>query len=367
MELSDAEIERYSRQIVMDEIGFEGQQKLKNARVTVIGVGGLGSPITQQLVAMGIGTVRIVDRDVVEISNLHRQVLYGDEDVGLSKAEAAHDRLRRINPQVNIEPLTLSINDDTVDEAIKNSDVVIDGLDSVSARYSINRACVRANIPYIFGSAIVTTGSATSIIPGKTPCLECFQPALKDDEMPKCGTEGVHPSILSTISSVQVSEAVRIIIGKEPNLANRLFLADISNLDYDKIKIKKQSRCNVCGPDADLTIKKSKRKLIEDICGREGKSVHIISPKENLEIHLEKLNQILEEEEIKIIRKGVLGTTFNYNEKITVSIVTSGVSIIVGALVEKRALEIFSDIIINKLKINPEKIHNEFEKVLQIN
>ena len=134
MELSDVEIERYSRQIVMDEIGFEGQQKLKNARVTVIGVGGLGSPITQQLVAMGIGTVRIVDRDVVEISNLHRQVLYGDEDVGLSKAEAAHDRLRRINPQVNIEPLTLSINDDTVDEAIKNSDVVIDGLDSVSAR-----------------------------------------------------------------------------------------------------------------------------------------------------------------------------------------------------------------------------------------
>ena len=237
MELSDAEIERYSRQIVMDEIGFEGQQKLKNARVTVIGVGGLGSPITQQLVAMGIGTVRIVDRDVVEISNLHRQVLYGDEDVGLSKAEAAHDRLRRINPQVNIEPLTLSINDDTVDEAIKNSDVVIDGLDSVSARYSINRACIRSNIPYIFGSAIVTTGSATSIIPGKTPCLECFQPALKDDEMPKCGTEGVHPSILSTISSVQVSEAVRIIIGKEPNLANKLFLADISNLNYDKIRI----------------------------------------------------------------------------------------------------------------------------------
>ena len=97
MELSDAEIERYSRQIVMDEIGFEGQQKLKNARVTVIGIGGLGSPITQQLVAMGIGKIRIVDRDVVEVSNLHRQVLYGDEDVGLSKAEAAYERLKRIN------------------------------------------------------------------------------------------------------------------------------------------------------------------------------------------------------------------------------------------------------------------------------
>tara|TARA_Y100000590_G_scaffold2006_1_gene2601 strand:- start:25687 stop:26805 length:1119 start_codon:yes stop_codon:yes gene_type:complete len=367
MELSDEEIERYSRQIVMDEIGFEGQQKLKNARVTVIGVGGLGSPITQQLVAMGIGTVRIVDRDVVEISNLHRQVLYGDEDVGLSKAEAAHDRLKRINPKVMIEPLTLSINDDTVDEAINNSDVVIDGLDSVSARYSINRACVRLKIPYIFGSAIVTTGSSTSIIPGKTPCLECFQPALKDDEMPKCGTEGVHPAILTTVSSVQVSEAIRIIIGKEPNLANKLFLADVANLDYDKVKIIKQFKCNVCGPDADLTIKKSKRKLIEDICGREGKSVHIISPKENLEINLDKLNNILENDNLEIIRKGELGTTLNYNEKITVSIVTSGVSIIVGALEEKRALEIFSEIIINKLEINPEKVHNEFQKLLKVN
>ena len=360
MELSDTEIERYSRQIVMDEIGFEGQQKLKNARITVIGIGGLGSPITQQLVAMGIGTIRIVDRDVVEVSNLHRQVLYGDKDVGLSKAEAAHDRLKRINPQVKVEPLTLSINDDTVDEVISDSDVVIDGLDSVSARYSINRACVRLNIPYVFGSAIVTTGSSTSIIPGKTPCLECFQPSLKDEEMPKCGTEGVHPSILTTISSVQVSEAVRIIIGKEPNLAN-------NDLNYDKVKIIKQPKCNVCGINANLTAKKSKRKLIEDICGREGKSVHIISPKENLNIDLKRLNEIIEEKKLRIIREGELGTTIQYNEQITISIVSSGVSIIVGALEEKRALEVFNEIIINELNINPEKIDSEFEKLVQFN
>ena len=264
MKLSDKEIERYSRQIVLDEIGFEGQQKLKNSIVTVVGIGGLGSPITQQLVAMGIGRIRIIDRDVVEISNLHRQVLYGDDDIGLSKAEAAYYRLKRINPQVNIEPLTLSINDDTVDKVVTGSDVVVDGLDSVSARYTINRACVRLKVPYIFGSAIVTTGSATTIIPNKTACLECFQPSLKDEEMPKCGTEGVHPSILTTISSVQVSETIRIITGKEPNLANKLFLADIKKLDYDKITIIKQNRCKVCGSNADLSIKKTKRKLIEN-------------------------------------------------------------------------------------------------------
>ena len=367
MELSDAEIERYSRQIVMDEIGFEGQQKLKNARVTVIGVGGLGSPITQQLVAMGIGKIRIVDRDVVEVSNLHRQVLYGDEDVGLSKAEAAYVRLKRINPLVDIEPLTLSINDDTADKVITGSDVVIDGLDSVSARYSINRACVRLNIPYIFGSAIVTTGSSTSIIPGKTPCLECFQPSLKDEEMPKCGTEGVHPSILTTISSVQVSEAVKIITGQEPNLANKLFLADIKNLDYDKVRIIKQPKCNVCGVNADLSTKKSRRKLIEDICGREGKSVHIISPKDNLEIDLDELNKIIVDKKLNVIRRGQLGTTIQYNEQITISIVDSGVSIIVGALEEKRALEIFNEIIINGLNITPEKIDGEFKRLVQIN
>ena len=367
MELSDAEIERYSRQIVMDEIGFEGQQKLKNARVTVIGVGGLGSPITQQLVAMGIGKIRIVDRDVVEVSNLHRQVLYGDEDVGLSKAEAAYVRLKRINPLVDIEPLTLSINDDTADKVITGSDVVIDGLDSVSARYSINRACVRLNIPYIFGSAIVTTGSSTSIIPGKTPCLECFQPSLKDEEMPKCGTEGVHPSILTTISSVQVSEAVKIITGQEPNLANKLFLADIKNLDYDKVRIIKQPKCNVCGVNADLSTKRSRRKLIEDIFGREGKSVHIVSPKDNLKIDLDELNKIIVDKKLKIIRRGQLGTTIQYNEQITISIVDSGVSIIVGALEEKRALEIFNEIIINGLNISPEKIDSEFKKLVQIN
>ena len=367
MKLSDKEIERYSRQIVLDEIGFEGQQKLKNSIVTVVGIGGLGSPITQQLVAMGIGRIRIIDRDVVEISNLHRQVLYGDDDIGLSKAEAAYYRLKKINPQVNIEPLTLSINDDTVDKVVTGSDVVVDGLDSVSARYIINRACVRLKVPYIFGSAIVTTGSATTIIPNKTACLECFQPSLKDEEMPKCGTEGVHPSILTTISSVQVSETIRIITGKEPNLANKLFLADIKKLDYDKITIIKQNRCKVCGSNADLSMKKTKRKLIENICGREGKSVHIISPKEDLKINLDYLNKIIERKQFKIIRKGELGTTIKYNEQITISIVSSGVSIIVGASEEKRALEIFSEIMIDELKINPEDIDNEFKRLVQFN
>ena len=254
-----------------------------------------------------------------------------------------------------------------MDEVISDSDVVIDGLDSVSARYTINRACVKLKIPYIFGSAIVTTGSVTTIIPNKTACLECFQPSLKDEEMPKCGTEGVHPSILTTISSVQVSETIKIIIGKEPNLANKLFLADIKKLDYDKITIIKQNRCKVCGNNVDLSIKETKRKLIEDICGREGKSVHIISPKKDLNINLNDLNKIIERRQFKIIRKGELGTTIKYNEQITISIVSSGVSIIVGALEERRALEIFSEIIIDELKINPEDIDNEFNKLVQFN
>ena len=162
----------------------------------------------------------------------------------------------------------------------------------------------------------------------------------------------MHPSILTTISSVQVSETIKIIIGKEPNLANKLFLAN---------------RCKVCGNNVDLSIKETKRKLIEDICGREGKSVHIISPKKDLNINLNDLNKIIERRQFKIIRKGELGTTIKYNEQITISIVSSGVSIIVGALEERRALEIFSEIIIDELKINPEDIDNEFNKLVQFN
>lgn len=366
LNLTDTDLERYSRQIVLENIGFEGQEKIRGSFVTVVGVGGLGAPIAQQLAAMGVGRMRIVDRDVVELSNLHRQILYGQSDIGLPKAEVAVNKLRGLNPDVEFEALTTSINDDVADDVVRGSDLVLDGLDSIYARYALNRACLNQKIPYIFGSAIETIGSATSIIPENgTPCLECFQPDLRDEDLPKCGTEGVHPSVLTVIASVEVSEAIRLLIGRPAILAGNLFYADISDLTFDKIKIAKQDGCRACGSEADAPRKYIPRKLVEDICGREnGKSVHVITPKENLNLSLDDLEVLVKNKGQSIRRRGEFGLTFDYNDKIGVSVVSSGVAIIVGAFTETKALEIYDNLVIKGLNIALERIDPNFIQVL---
>ena len=359
MSLGENEIEQYSRQIVLSEIGFDGQEKIKNATVTIIGTGGLGTPIAQQLVAMGIGKLKIVDRDVVEISNLHRQILYGPEDIGLPKAEVAADKLKILNPNVEVIPIVNSINDYTATKIIEGSDVVLDGLDSISARYALNSACVKLKIPYIFGSAIETTGSVTTIVPNETPCLECFQPNLKDENMPKCSIQGVHPSILNIISTIQVAESIRLITEKKPLLQGKIFFSDISTLSFDKIKIIKQDSCEICGKN---TSNKTyvNWKFIENICSREsGKSVHIITPKKDLNILSENIKNIIKIEGYKIRKEGKLGITFQIDQKISISLINNGIAIITGADTENHALEIFEKIVNKNTNTNEKVIENK--------
>jgi adenylyltransferase/sulfurtransferase len=151
-EFSDKEIEFYSRQIVLKDIGYAGQLKLKNAKVCVVGLGGLGCPIATQLTAMGVGYLRLIDRDVIELSNLQRQHLYGPKFVGYPKVEVAAKRLEELNPYIDIEPLPISLNERNVEKFLKGMDVVIDGLDRMDVRYAVNRACIKLKIPYIFGA-----------------------------------------------------------------------------------------------------------------------------------------------------------------------------------------------------------------------
>ncbi|MGW8289083.1 MAG: HesA/MoeB/ThiF family protein, partial [Candidatus Bathyarchaeia archaeon] len=155
-ELSNEELQYYSRQIVMNDMGYNAQLKLKGSKVCLVGVGGLGSPASMQLAAMGVGFLRIVDRDFVELTNLHRQHLYGVDDVGVPKVEAAAKRLRRLNPYITVEPLPLSVNEANAEDLVRGMDVVVDGLDSMVARYAINRACIKLGVPYVFGAAITT-------------------------------------------------------------------------------------------------------------------------------------------------------------------------------------------------------------------
>ena len=215
--LSSVELDRYSRQVMLEEIGYNGQLKLKNARVCVVGCGGLGNPIITRLAAMGVGTLRIIDRDVIELSNLPRQIMFDDMDVGQVKVEVAARKLSKMNPECVIEPLAVSINDYTALDVVQDCDVVIDALDSVNARYALNMACMKYEIPFVTGAAVGVSGQAFTILPRDSACYHCMFPSLDEDSMPTCRIEGVHPAILSIIGGVEVAEAVKVILGKNPS------------------------------------------------------------------------------------------------------------------------------------------------------
>jgi adenylyltransferase/sulfurtransferase len=241
-ELTSEELQRYSRQVMLEEIGFEGMEKIRSAKICVVGAGGIGNPVATQLVAMGVGKLRIVDRDVIEVTNLHRQHLYTDDDIGRVKVEAAAERLCKLNPTVKIEPIPTSVTKYTAESIIKGFDIVIDALDSVDARYALNDACIKHSIPLIYAGALGMVGSVCTILPSKTACLRCMFPELNEEEMPACSTEGVHPSILYLVAGIQVSEAVKIITGREPTLANKLLYIDLNELSFERIQMRPGQR-----------------------------------------------------------------------------------------------------------------------------
>lgn len=354
--LSEEELEFYSRQIVLPEIGYNGQLKLKNAKVCIVGLGGLGSPAALQLAAIGVGHLRLVDRDIVELSNLQRQHLYGVNFLGYPKVEVAAKRLNELNPNVEIEPLPVSVNESNAEEIIKDVDVVVDGLDRMTPRYALNRACQKTGTPYIFGAAIMTFGNVSTLLPGKTPCLECFQGNLEDDMLPTCAVVGVHPSILSIIASIEVSEAVKIILGDEPYLAGKILHCDVGNMKFEEVNIAKVESCPVCGSKPSGSPMPLKRKLVTEICGREGKRVFVVEPKNNLELDMKKLYLVLEKSGFRVKVNAALGITFDEKGMGTVSILKSGVMVVEGLNSEKEAYDFYREIIIDKLGISSSRI-----------
>jgi molybdopterin/thiamine biosynthesis adenylyltransferase len=343
VELSEEELEYYSRQVVMAEMGYSAQLKLKNSKACLLGVGGLGSVASMQLAAMGVGHLRIVDRDVVEVTNLHRQHLYGVDEVGYPKVEAAAKRLQNLNPYITVEPLPLSINEANAEDIVEGMDVVVDGLDSMAARYAINRACVKLCVPYIFGAAITTTGNLSTIVPGKTACLECFYGNLDDKKLPKCGVVGVHPSLVNVIASLEVSEAIRILTGKQPRLANKLLHFDLDEMEFNEIQLSQVDSCPVCGEHPSGSPMPLKRELVEEICGRRGRKVFVVVPEENLDVNLVELKNYLKRKESSIKVEGKLGLTFNLKD-VKASVLKSGIVILEGVKGKDEALRFFSEL-----------------------
>jgi adenylyltransferase/sulfurtransferase len=346
-ELTSEELQRYSRQVMLEEIGFEGMEKLRAAKVCVVGAGGIGNPVVTQLVAMGVGKLRIVDRDVIEITNLHRQHLYTEDDVGRVKVEAAADRLRKINPGVEIEPMPASVTRYTAESIVKGFDLVIDALDSVDARYALNDACIKHNIPLIYAGAIGMLGSVTTIIPNKTACLRCLFPALNEDEMPACSTEGVHPSILYLVAGIQVSEAVKIITGQQPTLVNKLMYIDLNELSFEKVQIARQDECPACGTARTINGQQgitAKELIIEELCGRDrGKRTWTITPANPIPINLGGISKTAETLGYEVRTRGTLGITATNSNSMSVSFLSSGAATIVGAKDEEEAVAVYNN------------------------
>jgi len=351
-DLSDEELEFYSRQIVLSEIGYNGQLKLRNAKVCIVGLGGLGSPAAQQLAAMGVGYLRLVDRDVVELSNLQRQHLYSVDFLGYPKVEVAAKRLSELNPNITIEPMTLSLNVNNAEEIVTGIDVVVDGLDRMTPRYALNRACQKVGVPYVFGAALVTYGNVSTIIPGETPCLECFQGNLDDDVLPTCAVVGIHPSILGVLASIEVSEAVRIILGEKPLLMNKILHCDIGDMLFEELEISKTENCPVCGSKPSGHPMPLKQKLVTEVCAREGRRVFVITPRKNLDLNMDELLALIEKDGFKIKVKADLGLTFGNSSDMAASILKSGIMIIEGVGSEKEAYDFYSKMLIEGFNVS---------------
>jgi len=343
-DLSEKELDRYSRQIMLEEIGYQGQLKLKQAKVCVVGVGGLGNPITIRLAAMGVGKIRIVDRDVIELSNLHRQTMFNEDDVGQVKVETAAKKLRKLNSDIVIEELPVSVNDYTALDIVDGCDVVIDALDSVNARYSLNKACIEKKIPFVTGAAVGVTGQLFTILPNESACYHCLFPALDEDSMPTCSIEGVHPSILSIIGGIEVSEAVKIITGKEPSLRDKVLHVDLENLIFNFTKISRVQECSVCGSGKKQ--KKPKEELIlEELCGRNmGKRTFSVTPTYPVALNVDEVTSIAKQRGFVVENLGDLGLSMRTNV-LSVSIMKSGSSIIVGAKDEKETISLYKDLL----------------------
>ena len=344
-ELSSKELDRFSRQVMLEEIGYGGQLKLKNAKICVVGVGGLGNPITSRLVAMGIGQLRIVDRDVIELSNLHRQTMYDESDVGQIKVEVAAKKLQKLNPDCKIESLAISVNEYNAKEIIDGCDVVIDALDSVNARYALNKACVEKNIPFVTGAAVGVSGQAFTIIPKLSACYYCMFPDLNEDTMPTCSIEGVHPSILSLVGGIEVAEAVKIILEKKPSLSDRILHIDLENLDFQNTKTFRAEECPICG-SGKLEISEKRELILEELCGRNrGKRTYSITPTDIFEVDVNSVSLIAKQKGFTVDNQGDLGLSIRTNE-LSVSLMKKGSAVIVGTKDEDDAVSLYKSLLV---------------------
>lgn len=235
----DKELERYSRQVLFPGIGEEGQRKLRQSRVLLVGCGALGSNIANTMVRAGVGKITIVDRDFLELNNLQRQLLFDEEDVAksLPKAVAAADKLRKINSEVEIVPIVADVNPSNIEQLVRDADVVLDGTDNFEVRYLINDACVELGKPWVYGGVLASYGVSMTIIPHETPCLRCiFLESPPPGTTPTCDTAGVLASIVSLIASIECTEAMKLLVGAKDRINRGMIWVDVWDNSFERVQ-----------------------------------------------------------------------------------------------------------------------------------
>jgi len=330
--------EFYSRQIVLPELGRRGQAKLRRSKAAVIGLGGLGTVSALYLALAGVGRLRLVDQDTVELSNLHRQVLYNLGNLRYPKVEAAAQGIEEINAEVKIEPVPENVRESNIDRIVRGMDCVVDGLDNMRTRYLLNRACARHRIPYVFGAAIGIEGNLSVFAPPKTPCLECVLPSLDDRYLPTCEVRGVLGATAGIIGSMQAMEAIKLLAGMSDSLRGKLMVCDFRDMYFTTIEIFKRPDCPVCQGKPAKPVGEGER--LTTLCGRNTVNVNPTKP---LEASLSKIHGGLKRH-FRILVKSSIVVVFEYNGGVEVSLFNGGRMLIKNVKDEGSALDVYAGV-----------------------
>jgi adenylyltransferase/sulfurtransferase len=286
------DLSRYSRQIVLSEIGEAGQEKLASSKILIVGAGGLGCPALLYLAAAGVGNIGIIDFDNVEITNLQRQILFHDDQQGINKAIAASENIKSLNPEINVTPYDEELTDENVLGIFEQYDVIIDGTDSFSAKFLINDAAVKSGKPVIYGSILGFEGQASVFYAAKGPCYRCLYPAPPASHVPNCAEAGIIGAVAGMVGSVQAMEAIKIITGENSfsPLIGKLWITNIKTMESSVLEIPKNKDCPVCSKSLDticLEYEKQKCSLsleeIDVLSARKLKDVLFIDVRESNE------------------------------------------------------------------------------------
>ena len=267
--------EFYSRQMVLKELGKKGQRKLAASNVAIVGLGGLGTISSLYLTLAGVGHLRLIDQDIVELRNLHRQILYSPKDVDYPKVEVASKALRKHNPLVKVEPVPENLHASNAEELLAGMDCVVDGLDNMQTRYAVNRACAKLRIPYVFGAAIGIEGNVSVFASPETPCLECVFPSVVDSKLLTCEVRGVLGAAPGVIGAIQAIEAVKVLTGMGAPLKGKLLICDFNDMYFTAIDVFRRGNCETCG--GFTTVRDGKEKLVW-LCGRDTVNINPQQP-----------------------------------------------------------------------------------------